>query len=53
MQEIREVLELDKNEAIATRHWNMMPCSAVTGEGLLEGINWVVNDVRTFRQGSS
>ena len=45
IQEIREVLELDKNEAIATRHWNMMPCSAMTGEGLIEGIDWVVNDV--------
>jgi ADP-ribosylation factor-like protein 2 len=24
-----------------------MACSAVSGEGLLEGIDWVVNDVKS------
>ncbi|PRP78547.1 ADP-ribosylation factor-like protein 2-like isoform 1 [Planoprotostelium fungivorum] len=29
----------------AHRHWNIMACSAVTGKGLLEGINWMVDDI--------
>ncbi len=27
------------------RHWNIVACSAVTGEGLLEGIDWLVEDI--------
>lgn len=27
------------------RHWNIYSCSAVTGEGLEEGISWLVDDV--------
>lgn len=44
--EIREVLELDKIAAEG-RHWSIMACSAWSGEGLLEGIDWVVNDVKS------
>lgn len=43
-KEIREVLELDRIEG---RHWFICPCSAMTGEGLLEGIDWVVNDIKS------
>ena len=46
-KEIREALELDTMESIQGRHWSIMPCSAVTGHGLLEGIDWVVNDIKT------
>ena len=46
-KEIREVLELDTMESLQGRHWSIMPCSAVTGEGLLDGINWVVDDIKT------
>jgi ADP-ribosylation factor-like protein 2 len=42
-KEIRDVLELDKIE----RHWSIFPCSAMTGDGLLEGIDWVVNDIKS------
>lgn len=42
LQQIREYLELD---LIETRHWGIVACSAVTGEGLLEGIDWVVTDI--------
>ncbi|KAL6177078.1 hypothetical protein ACLB2K_053710 [Fragaria x ananassa] len=28
-----------------TRHWNIVGCSAYTGEGLLEGFDWLVQDV--------
>ena len=43
-KEIREVLELDKIEG---RHWSIFPCSAMTGDGLLDGIDWVVGDIKS------
>lgn len=43
-KEIRDFLEVDKIEG---RHWSIFPCSAMTGEGLLEGIDWVVNDIKS------
>ena len=46
-KEIREALELDTTESISNRHWSIMPCSAHTGQGLLEGIDWIVNDIKT------
>jgi ADP-ribosylation factor-like protein 2 len=42
VEEIKEFLQLDNFQ---TRHWAVVPCSAVTGEGLIEGINWIVGDV--------
>ena len=45
-KEIREALELDNTEAIQGRHWSIMPCSAMTGDGLLEGMDWMVNDIK-------
>ncbi|XP_066994143.1 ADP-ribosylation factor-like protein 2 [Anabrus simplex] len=41
-EEIRDVLEL---ESIKTHHWKIVWCSAVTGENLLEGIDWLVDDI--------
>ncbi len=43
-KEIRDFLEVDKIEG---RHWSIFPCSAMTGDGLLEGIDWVVNDIKS------
>jgi len=40
-------LELDTSDCAKGRHWNLMPCSAMTGEGLLDGINWMVNDIKS------
>ncbi len=45
-KEIREVLELD-TIASEGRHWSIIACSAMTGEGLLEGIDFVVNDIKS------
>ena len=45
-QEIRDTLELDKLEGCKGRNWSIMPCSAMTGDGLLEGIDWMVDDIR-------
>ncbi|KAG2217903.1 hypothetical protein INT45_008653 [Circinella minor] len=41
-QELRDALELDN---IKSHHWAIQTCSAVTGENLLKGMDWVVNDV--------
>lgn len=41
-KEIRELLELDN---ITTHHWQIQGCSAVTGENLVAGVDWIVNDI--------
>ncbi|XP_012258851.2 ADP-ribosylation factor-like protein 2 [Athalia rosae] len=40
--EIAEVLNL---ASIKTHHWQIYKSSAVTAENLLEGINWIVDDI--------
>jgi len=40
--EIQKMLDL---ESITTHHWHIQKCSAVTGDGLVEGFEWVVNDI--------
>jgi len=42
MEEIAKVLELDK---IKMHHWQIVNCSAVTGENLLQGIDWIIDDI--------
>ncbi|XP_010263650.1 PREDICTED: ADP-ribosylation factor-like protein 2 isoform X2 [Nelumbo nucifera] len=41
--EIAKVLNLGAMDK--TRHWKIVGCSAYTGEGLLEGFNWLVQDI--------
>ncbi|XP_018571979.1 ADP-ribosylation factor-like protein 2 [Anoplophora glabripennis] len=41
-EELRDVLELEK---IKTHHWRIVWCSAVTGDNLLDGIDWLINDI--------
>ena len=41
-EEIRDVLELEK---IKTHHWQIVGCSAVTGENLLAGVDWLLDDI--------
>lgn len=31
--------------ALGSRHWRIVGCSAVTGEGLQEAFGWVVDDI--------
>ena len=38
----RQTLGLD---AIEKRHWRIVACSAFTGEGLVDGMDWVVQDI--------
>jgi len=31
--------------SIKSHHWKIQSCSAVTGDHLVDGLDWVVNDV--------
>ncbi|EKV09067.1 ADP-ribosylation factor family protein [Penicillium digitatum PHI26] len=42
-REIRERLDLD---SIKTHKWTILPCSAMTGTNLNEGLEWVVQDAK-------
>ncbi|KAK3092342.1 hypothetical protein FSP39_001581, partial [Pinctada imbricata] len=41
-EEIKNALDLD---SIKTHHWLIQGCSAVTGDNLLKGIDWIVDDI--------
>ncbi|OWF43527.1 ADP-ribosylation factor-like protein 2 [Mizuhopecten yessoensis] len=41
-ESIKDALQL---ESIETHHWLIQGCSAVTGDNLLKGIDWVVDDI--------
>ncbi|RWS20105.1 ADP-ribosylation factor-like protein 2 [Leptotrombidium deliense] len=40
--EIADFLHLS---TIKTSHWKILPCSAYTGDNLLEGIDWILDDI--------
>jgi len=42
LKQIEEFLDLNR---IHSRHWAILPSSGVTGSGLYQGINWMVNDI--------
>ena len=41
-EEIRDILDLNR---IERRHWSIVPCSAATRNGIVDGITWIVNDI--------
>ncbi|KAA8895172.1 ADP-ribosylation factor family protein [Sphaerosporella brunnea] len=43
LDEIREGLRLDD---IQSHKWTILPCSAMTGKNLFEGLDWVVTDAK-------
>ena len=43
-KDIADALELG-GELFSKHHWQIHPCSAVTGQGLVEGMDWVVSDI--------
>ena len=43
--DIRKALRLDDTIQYANRHWSIHPCSAMTGQGLMEGMDWLVDDI--------
>lgn len=44
-EEIALALGLREGTSFRNRHWSIMGCSAVTGEGLVEGMDWMVDDI--------
>ena len=42
--DIAQALQLD---AIKTHEWSIVPCSAITGDRLSEGLEWVVQKAKT------
>lgn len=34
-------------QSMGRRHWRIVGCSAVTGEGLLDGFDWLIDDIRS------
>lgn len=42
---IAEALGLREGKVFVNRHWSIRGCSAVTGEGLVEGMDWMIDDV--------
>lgn len=45
-EEIEQALQLSENKPIfQNRHWSIRPCSAFSGRGLAEGIEWIVTDI--------
>lgn len=32
-------------QSIQTHQWRILPCSAITGQNLVEGLDWVVGEV--------
>ena len=44
---VKEISDLLEVEEIEKRHWNIMACSGITGEGLLEGVDWIVDDIKS------
>ncbi|KAK8394663.1 hypothetical protein O3P69_005854 [Scylla paramamosain] len=41
-EQIRDILDLN---SLKTHHWYILPCSAVTGDNLVAGIDWLVRDI--------
>jgi ADP-ribosylation factor-like protein 3 len=42
--------ELNLNE-LRDRVWEILPCSARTGEGLQEGMEWIVEKINAGKEG--
>ena len=50
VEAIAQLLQLDNDndassEVVKNRHWKILACSAVTGDGLREGMDWIVDDI--------
>ncbi len=45
VDEIAVALGLREKSSFQNRHWSIRSCSAVTGEGLVDGMNWLVDDI--------
>ena len=45
VERIADLLQLHSSDIMKNRHWTIMGCSAITGQGLLEGMDWIVDDI--------
>ena len=50
VERIAQILQLhnDDRDSLShgkNRHWHILACSAVTGDGLREGMDWIVDDI--------
>ena len=45
LEEIADILQLNTNNKFSKRHWSIIPCSAVTGDGLVKGMDWMTDDI--------
>lgn len=46
VEKIAQVLDIaNMNDQFKDRHWKVQDCSAVTGEGLTAGMDWMVDDI--------
>lgn len=43
-EQIAEYLDL-RSDDISGRHWKILGCSAMAGDGLTEGFDWLVEDI--------
>jgi ADP-ribosylation factor-like protein 2 len=43
---VEEILQALQLKAIRTHRWNILQCSAMTGQNLEEGLAWVVEDAK-------
>lgn len=45
LDDIAKVLQLNTSQKFSKRHWNIISCSAVTGDGLVQGMDWMTDDI--------
>lgn len=44
--DVEEILQALQLKAIRTHRWNILQCSAMTGQNLEQGLSWVVEDAK-------
>jgi len=44
-EDIADTLNLYTSDKFKNRHWSIHACSAMTGDGLVEGMDWMVGDI--------
>jgi ADP-ribosylation factor-like protein 2 len=44
-EDIADILELRSNPIFSKRHWSIFGCSAITGSGLVDGMDWMIKDI--------
>lgn len=45
VEQVVQSLKLETDPIFKKRHWSIFSCSAVTGDGLADGMDWIVGDI--------